>query len=75
MIDLNKNPPPEVAVGLINDENLFHWKATIMGPSDIPYEGGIFFLNYTFQKDYPSKTTKSNISNKNLSSKYKCKWN
>ncbi|XP_042382923.1 ubiquitin-conjugating enzyme E2 2-like isoform X2 [Zingiber officinale] len=38
-----------------SDENLFVWSATILGPDETPWEGGVFGLRLTFGDSYPAK--------------------
>jgi ubiquitin-conjugating enzyme E2 D/E len=52
---ITKDPPPNCSAGPISEHNITRWTATIIGPTETPFEGGIFHLDIQFPKDYPFK--------------------
>ena len=56
--EFNKSPPEGCYAGPVDDNDIYNWQATIMGPPGSPYENDIFFLNVRFPSDYPFKPPK-----------------
>lgn len=52
LIDFIKSPIEGCTAEAIGDD-IFKWKATIIGPKDSPYENGKFNLEIVFPNDYP----------------------
>ena len=51
----NPNNNCGITVGLLNENCIFDWKVTLIGPKETSYKGGLFQLNIHFPSDYPIK--------------------
>lgn len=56
--NLYKDPRPGIAIYQINEADVYHYQALIVGPADSPYQGGSFFLDVIFKEDYPFRPPK-----------------
>lgn len=64
MKELKNSESDNITAGPVSDENIFDWTATLIGPKDSPYEGGIFILTINFPQDYPFKPPKISFNTK-----------
>lgn len=54
----NVNPPTHISYEQVDDHDMFQFQGTIIGPSDTPFEGGVFLLSIKLPYDYPFKPPK-----------------
>ena len=61
--EIQRNPNASIGftVGLFNNNDLYNWKLTFLGPKDSCYAGGVFFLKLSFPSDYPDNPPQINF--------------
>ena len=57
-MELSKNPPDGVSIGLGEDDNIFEWEVLMIGPADTFYEEGFFKAKLVFPQDFPNNPPK-----------------
>jgi len=51
--DILVDPPIGISASPVDDSDIMHWRATLLGPQGSPYEGGVFALDIQFPLTYP----------------------
>ena len=62
--ELQKHPVEGCSAKPVDTENIFKWRAVIVGPSETPYSGGVFHLDVMFPEDYPISPPSMKFSTK-----------
>ena len=52
---VKQQPPEGVSASPLSDENIYVWGATVFGPDDTSWEGGIYTMRLMFTEQYPDK--------------------
>ena len=52
---VKQQPPEGVSASPLSEENLYVWGATVFGPDDTSWEGGIYTMRLMFTEQYPDK--------------------
>lgn len=58
LLEITRDPPESCSGGPVVEGDLFRWNASIIGPMDTPYQGGIFSLSIEFPRNYPYSAPK-----------------
>ena len=53
--EIRSSPPEGCSASPHDESNLFIWGATVFGPDETPWEGGVFSLRLTFTDQYPDR--------------------
>ena len=61
--NLMSDPPANCSAGPMADD-MFRWQATLLGPTESPYENDVFILEINFPAEYPYKPPRIHFTTK-----------
>lgn len=61
---MSRDPPEGCSAGPCDESNLFVWSASIVGPSDTAWEGGVYSLSIHFKDNYPTRPPRVRFTTK-----------
>lgn len=71
--ELQRAPLDYCNCGPVENDDIMHWNAMLIGPQGSPYQAGVFNVDMTFPADYPFKPPKvlfkTRIYHPNINSK------
>jgi len=70
--ELRVDPPANATVAPVDEDDLFKWQATVAGPEDSPFDGGIFHVDIEIPKTYPLRPPKVAFRTKIFHPKISC---
>ncbi|KAK8794737.1 hypothetical protein WA158_001718 [Blastocystis sp. Blastoise] len=53
--EMSSDPPAGCSASPVDEDNILIWDATITGPDDSPWEGGIYVMRLRFNDNYPDQ--------------------
>ena len=60
----NDNDLIQIGCNFGLEGDIYHWRVTMAGPKNTPYEGGLFFISIIFPEDYPTHGPEFKFQNK-----------
>jgi len=61
---IQQDPPEGCSASPVSEDNMYIWNASVFGPEETPWEGGVFSIRITFSDRYPEKPPRVRFTSK-----------